>query len=568
MYPVSKEFLSAIEHGAVQHIRGGITKVNGDEFAVTEGLCGTISIETQCVTDANQFGFGGMYAGKMECGLDLPYSMKNELLGGTAVLESGVETSNGIEWIPLGIWNITGCIRNEANSIKLTCMDNLIKLQKDTEPEKLKFVGVVTVYELMRHVTKLTGVEFAQSITELSELSGWRFDTDIFTSHYGKTAWEEVSAIAQATGCFAFANRQGKIEFRRLDRTEPVIEITADQRFSAQLEEYVYSIHGVKYTDSTGFTSQKIIPGTRSGGAVPGFSDCMLVFESEDTDSGQYLYYLEKIAANLAAVSFTPGTVEYYGNPALDVGDYVKITGGTAVHSGEVSFLICCNFWQFRAPQTLTACGFSESGSDSSSSASNGSGIMQTVNVSKSVKSLDFTHYPGELFAYERTAAQLKFSCRNETYCFLECSMNLYGESTENAVISVYFDSILQTFQPVFTMRKNEYFSHHFSLPFICKPGTHTVEIAASGICGLDKISAFLWGQNISEICAENTGEEDYIYSVQNKSTTVVEYVGSSLFPEIPDALGGAPVRTIGSYSFIDSDIEYAYIPPGVTEIE
>lgn len=568
MYPVSEGFIAAMGREAVQHIRGVLTDVTRGETEITDKLCGDIRTESQCM-DTTQFGFGGMYVGTLECSLDLPYSMKDELKGGTVYLEFGVETSGGIEWIPLGIWNITECTRDSADRIKLSGMDNLSRLLTDTETKLRSYVGVVHIETLMKHVTSLTGVEFAQTIEELEELSGRQLRSGIWATGYGATAWAEVKSIAQILGSFAFANREGRIEFRRLDNTNPVITVTADRRHSAQLEEYTYRVRGVKYTDTQGYTVQSDISGADPYGGVPGFSDCILVWETDgDFRDPQYRIYLDKIAPYLKNVEFTPGTVDYYGNPALDVGDYVTVSGGAAQHSGDVPFLICSSSWQFRGPQTLTAYGFSETGTEDISSTSKETEQIRTVNITKSIVTVELLDYPGELFGVERTAAKGGFSCRAQTCCFLEFSAALVGEETGNIEISVYFDGVVQTFRPIFTVREGEYAAQHFTLPLSSTADTHTVEITALGECSLEQISAYVWGQNITEVCPEPTGEEDYIYTVSGSTAKVVGYIGESLSPEIPEKLGGAAVTKLGALAFTYSDVEYVYIPDGVTEIE
>lgn len=570
MYPVSEEFLKALEGETVHHIRGTLTDVTGAQTEITDSLTGNIRTESQCVDDSMQFGFGGMYVGTMECSLDLPYSMKDALKGGKVVLEFGAEVSSGIEWIPLGEWNITDCPRDSGNKIRLSCSDNLSKLLVDTEARLQSFVGVISVKTLMKHVTELTGVEFAQTVEELQALTGFDLSTGFWATSYGATAWAEVKSIAQIIGGFAFANREGKIEFRRLDRTTPVLTIGADRRKNISLEEYTYTVRGVRYTDAQGYSVTYSIDGADESGAVNGFSDCLFVWETdEDTDS-QYRYYLGKIAPNLQRVSFTPGTVDYYGNPALDVGDYIMITGGTAQHSGDVPFLICCNTWQFRAPQTLTACGFSEAGASGvSSGGSKESQQIRTVNITKSIVNVPLLDYPGELFSKEeRTIARGGFSVRAQTCCYLEIGAVILGEDTENARISVYYDGAVQSFRPIMTVHEGEYTTLHFQVPLTAEPGTHAVEVNASGTCIAELVSSYVWGQNITEVYPEPTDTEDYIYEISGGTAEIVEYIGKSNSPEIPQYFEGAKTTKIGSLAFAYSTVENVYIPDGVTEIE
>ena len=93
------------------------------------------------------------------------------------------------------------------------------------------------------------------------------------------------------------------------------------------------------------------------------------------------------------------------------------------------------------------------------------------------------------------------------------------------------------------------------------------MRISVCGNADIADIQAFVWGQEVTEESPEITNENDYIYTVDNGLTTVVGYVGKSLYPQIPDDLGGGKTRYNGKNSFTDSEIESVYIPDGVTEI-
>lgn len=516
------------------------------------------------MTDSEQFGFGGMYIGTAECSVEMAYTMMDELLGGTFTLDFGVEISNATEWIPLGVWNISDCERSGDNVIKITGMDNLAKLRVNTDEKKKNYTGVVTIEKLMKHVEDIAGVKFAQTITQLEELAGHQLSTSIYAVTYGSTAWEEVKAIAQVIGCFAFANRKGEIEFRRLDNTSPVLKITAESRKSASLSEYTYTVSGVQYTDSYGYTVKKNIDGASEYGAVVGFSDCFMVWETTENPDTQYNYYLDFIANNLKNVKFTPGTVEYYGNPALDVGDYVTISGGVAKHSGDVPFLICCNSWKFRSPQTLTACGFSDSydGSDNSSTSAETQQI-RTANVTKSIVRVDMLSYTGD---FNGMVSFTDFACSSETQAFVEFNGTFVGGNMIR--ISVLIDDVESDFHPIQTLHTDEYTTIHFSLPISAESGNHTVTINADGSGYAEQICAYIWGQNLKEISSEETSESDYIYKISNNKTEIIYYIGDSVYPEIPETIKDTPVTVLSATSFNYAEISGVYIPDGVTEID
>ena len=96
-------------------------------------------------------------------------------------------------------------------------------------------------------------MEFAQNIEEIQKVAGDSVDVinGVWATHFLDTCWGEVKAIAQFLGCFVFANREGKIEFRKFG-THSILTIPAEKRFSAKISDYQYSVKGISYTDSYG----------------------------------------------------------------------------------------------------------------------------------------------------------------------------------------------------------------------------------------------------------------------------------------------------------------------------
>ena len=106
-----------------------------------------------------------------------------------------------------------------------------------------------------------------------------------------------------------------------------------------------------------------------------------------------------------------------------------------------------------------------------------------------------------------------------------------------------------------------------YSVQLTAQQGIHTIEVEAAGEADLERITALVWGQDITAVQPEYSSESDYEYTVSD-GATIDLYVGRSTMPQIPDSLGGAPVRVLGSSSFTDSAVECVYIPDGVETIE
>lgn len=570
---LENDFLQSLENSDIQHIEGTIKCLDGTIIDLDDSnLLDGIRYDCQCTEDEKIFNFGEMYVGSAEVKVILLDENINLIKGGELKLRFRTESMPKTKWIPLGVWDIVSAEYESGNILNIKGYDHLNRLDTPVTDDT---VGVIRMKSVLNQVSKDAGVEFAQTIEEIQQIAG--DSVDIINGSWGvyflDTCWNEVKAIAQFLGCFAFANREGKIEFRRFSRT-PVLEIPAERRFSARISDYQYSIKGVSYTDSYG----KTVPHTEddNGLCMLGFSDNKYIWETENNPEAKYSEYLKRIAQvtgsyhnDLLRNVWTPGTVEYYGNPALDVGDMVELSTKINGRNITLKFLITHITWRFRGAQTLISAGAPETGMTVSGS-SGGSSVgtvtsYTTINTTSNISVIELKKYTGEVFGTERFIAKAGFSSRRETWIFVDCTLILSGNGL--AAASVWLNGIAQTLRPKITLHNDECSTLHFSFTTKISGGRHQIQIGLRGQAEISDIQAFLWGQEITAESPEITGESDYTYTVSNDSTTVTRYVGKSVFPQIPDNLGGGKTVYIEKNAFSDSEIESVYIPDGVTEI-
>ena len=565
MYQVSQAFLQAIENGdeSIHHIRCHIKQVDGSEYTLEdEELTGSPVINRQCVEQAEAFAFGQMYVGTAEVTVNMPGAEVNRFRGGELSLEFGidVEGSDEPEWIPLGVWDITDPVREAGETIRIKAIDHLGRLRCQ---RTYTGTGILYLETVMSQIEKAAGVEFAQTPADVLALIGkpaltvWRIEL-------ADTCWEDVRQIAEIIGGFAYADRSGRIAFRRFSQ-DPCLTITAGRRFSAQLAEYRFGLQAVRYTDGNGYSSARSGYGFEVGSTVE-FTENGYIHAVDETNYvEEFDKWIGPILSAFQGVNWTPGTVEYYGNPALDIGDMVTVTGGIAAQ--PVKFLICAETWQFRGPQTLIASGPSEEGT-SSSSGSSGTSAVSAVNVTvtKVIGTVELSKYPGAVSG-EFTAARGGYSCKVQSCCFINAGITLLADEDCVFGAKVLHDGVAQEFWPQMTVRAGEYGTLHFTVPVTADPGTHTVEVSVRGEGTVTDISAYIWGQELTAESPQYTSDSDYTYTVSGGKATVTGYVGSSLFPDIPARLGGGVTTVIDKGAFSDAAVTAAYIPEGVTEI-
>lgn len=576
MYSVSEDFLEALEHNAVQHIRGTLTTVSGTEIALDDTVLADYpTFEKQMTSSQEVFNFGEIFVGSAEITVVLPDISLNEIKGGEFTLETGVSLlSGGIEWIPLGVWDIVSAERRSADILQIKGYDHMNRLNVSMN---VNVVSVCTLGAAMEIVTQRTGVEFAQTAAELT--AGLSSGEPDYAATFANTCLDEVRMISQYLGGFAYADRQGRIYIKRLSKVEAepnvfrpeiVLNIPASRRFSAKISECQYRVGSVSYTDSFGQT----ISERRSYRYKTelGFSDNRYIWEVDDNfeASQRYGKTLKRIVGHLTTFSWYPGTVEYYGNPALDLGDIVTIEDGVAGSGNSVEFLITSIMWKFRSPQTLISAGAPESGTVTSGSSSSTGTVTTAVTVvtSKNIEKVDLRIFPGELAGGSVLLAGGGFSVRSQTRVFVEFSLVLQGTQDSLFTGEVYIDEEL--FSPVIkqTLQEDEYSFIRITVPFDAPAATHKIELYASGYAVPEDCTAYVWGQNLTAESPQLTSESDYTYTIKNGTATVTGYLGSVLYPRIPEYLENAPVTAIGKRAFTDTAVTAVYIPDGTVEIK
>lgn len=581
MYPVSQNYIAAIENGSIQHIIciireiSGIEHVLGYEAEGSDEIVGMPVINRQCVEDTEVFCFGQMYVGTAEVTVSMTGISEDVFFGGELELRFGVEVegSEEPEWIPLGVWDISQALceakTGDTRQIKISALDRLNRLKCTG----YNGIGLLYLDTIMQIIEEDAGVEFAQTPAEVLTLIGKPRGL-VFRAQMSGTCWDEVKQIAQLMGGFACTDRQGRIVFRKFPIPDPldpsadiVYSIAASRRFSATLSEHRYSIGTLTYSSGGySYTGGKD-SATSSYSAALGFSDNGYISANADDYAEVFKDWVDPILAELKQVHWFPGTVSYYGNPALDIGDMITVNGGIA--SQPRRFLICAETWQFRGPQTLIAPGLSESGSSSSGGSSGGTAVASSINiiVEKVINTLELEKLPGTLYEAERTIARGAYSCKSSPSRFINVGIVMLAEEDCIAGAVVYHDEIAQEFRPVASLHAGEYTSLTFTIPIAAAAGTHDIRVAAYGKAEVTDILAHIWGQELTAQSPEYTSASDYTYTIEDGRATVTGYLGTSLYPEIPPRFEGASTAIIGAAAFTDSDITDVYIPEGVTEI-
>ena len=571
MYPVSDEYIAAISETDItdysaQHIRGTIYFPDGTETDITNAIEGSPRTEKRAMENDDTFAFGQMYVGSAEVTMRMSGVSSANFTGAELVLEFGVDIPNDDpEYIPLGRWDITGAEKLSVDRWKLTGMDCLNRLRKSTPSGYDKPNGFLWINRVMPHIEQECGVKFAQTAQQIAAMAH-RAVQNVYTLTLPSSWWEYVRMIAEMVGGFAFANRDGEIEFRMFAK-QPCRTIQASRRFNLKLAEVPFSVAGIRYTNENGQQFEKVT-GDAAGSAVLGIS-CNLFLPIFADDL--YTYYhsrIDFIADYFADASWYAGTADYYGDPSLDVGDMIAVSGGTA--ETTVNMLCCGLSWSFRAPQVITSAGIPDSGALGStySGGSYGSGTV-TINQGErlSVIPLEVRHYDIYGTAFRLIASGVA-AAKSKCEAFVNVGLILQGKTGGGTVqVRVLLDGIAQLLQPITSVHEGDKGTVFAAVPVTLEGGRHTIEIEVKGNAEITEANICIWGHDLSRESSDLPLTTDYEYYITNGKTTITKYIGEGTFPEIPAKFEGADTYVIDTESFVGTSVTAVEIPEGVVEI-
>lgn len=560
-----------------------------DEYDIVD----TPSIDVRCVEDEDVFNVAEMYVGELNLRLhDIQQSIRAvQLIGGyiefnwqimTDEYTIGDVTYDKVN-IPLGVWDISEAKRESTNFISITANDRMAKLSAPIGMDS--FVGMVTLTSVMNKIKTVLGYQnisdiFAQTPAEIEALFIENPASPLLPlvncTHYEPTCWDEIRLIAQMIGGFAFADRQGKIRFRTFNdlSSTPVLSIPANKRFRADLQEGQFAVKAVTYTDDKGnlYTSSTSITDADTTSIV-----CIdynkYVQPPSHASEDYFISIADNILGQISHIRTVPGSVDFYGDPTLDLGDMVLLTNveSQGIGGADAKFLITGIYWQFNGPQTITSAGAPAQGKYVSSSSSSGSHSTPASGGGSSVATANINTvvlkgYIGALFPTARTVARTRFSNVTRVNAFLECSLTILGTDSSSVKVSVYVDDELQTIAPQSSAVKGRYTTISFTLTMPLSSGNHTVRVTALGVSELTKVSGCVWGQNINS--QPLLYSDEYTYTIADNKATCTGYTGEDTTIEIPEVLGGADTDVIAKPAFSEDGFICAYIPEGVTTIE
>lgn len=326
MYNVSQAFITAANEPIQKHVLRGT--VGGVPFAQADVLSKTFKITNQ-LCENSKVTLGGVYTSKLELTFSTSFASaavtRGSWQGVVITPEIGlVLADDSVEYVPAPAKDY---IVNEAkwteNGLAIIAYDNMSKFDKTLNLSE----STGTVYEFLTYSCTQCGVVLGMTSEECEALTNGSYIFGLYPDDSVKTYRDMIAWLAQACACYSLIGRDGKLYFKELPAPSEVDTINTLRRFTgasfSDFETYYTGISVVNIEDNT-TSYYNIEPDnglTMNLGSNPFLQYGLDSVKTEVRTA---------ILNTLSAFRATPFSAAMLTNPAYDLGDCLKFTGGIA----------------------------------------------------------------------------------------------------------------------------------------------------------------------------------------------------------------------------------------------
>ena len=228
----------------------------------------------------------------------------------------GIKVNGKFEYTPLGVFIISEVNRDRNNNLTtIKALDQMVKLER-AYTSTLKYPA--TMLDVVAEIANQGGVTVNQTdLTHLPSLP------NLDSAITGQTLRTALGWIAQFYAGFAAFDRNGQLTIRTAATPDYVINPGEYMQGGLTKNEVTYKTGGIKVnvtTTSTTETGEKedktttLQAGETSGSQI------------ELTNNVMTSNALSTIWTSIKGISFYPYSLNWFGNPALEAGDWVTLT--------------------------------------------------------------------------------------------------------------------------------------------------------------------------------------------------------------------------------------------------
>ncbi|WP_455390186.1 hypothetical protein [Lactiplantibacillus pentosus] len=296
---------------ATERTLDAVVTINKIDYKTTD--IASISYDAGGYT-GDTFGIGSNY----ENSVTIKFSHLIEGLkpGMTVWPKIGIKTSNGYEYSSLGLFIVSDDIQMDRNNDETTikAYDQMCLLE-GTYTSKLTYPAKMT--SVIAEIANLAGV-----LLNTTDISRLPVQVNLPSAITGQTYRNAIGMIAQFYAGFVTFDRDGKLTIRTIAESDYTLDPSQYEQGGLTKNEAPYKIGGIQCevttttTDSTGQSTETT--NTLQVGATSG-SQIKL------TNNLMTMDRLTSIWQQLQSLTFYPFSLNWFGNPAIEAGDWLTL---------------------------------------------------------------------------------------------------------------------------------------------------------------------------------------------------------------------------------------------------
>lgn len=302
------------------------------EFSEKEIAKGSRYISAQCC-GSTEMELGTVYATEM--GITLFSEIDRYTLEDALVeLFYHLLVGETYETVPMGVYEVSEANRT-IRCLEIRAYDYMLRFEKDFNITET----IGNAYEIIMLCCKACSVEFAHTKMEIESIPNGSEVLSIYGENDIETYRDVLFCIGQVLGGFFCITREGKLGFRKYG-IDPVMNITNKQRFSSSFSGFITRYTAVSSTNMRTQTAEYYALERDDGLTMNLGVNPFLQFGVDETRKE----LCEQILTDISVINYVPFDSETIGNPALDLGDVLRFSGG---HADEEQ-LTCITYSQCR----------------------------------------------------------------------------------------------------------------------------------------------------------------------------------------------------------------------------
>ncbi|WP_265477880.1 gp58-like family protein [Lactiplantibacillus plantarum] len=296
---------------ATERTLDAVVTINKIDYKTTD--IASISYDAGGYT-GDTFGIGSNYENSVT--IKFAHLIEGLKPGMTVWPKIGIKTSNGYEYNSLGLFIVSDDIQMDRNNDETTirAYDQMCLLE-GTYTSKLTYPAKMT--SVIAEIANLAGV-----LLNTTDISRLPVQVNLPSAITGQTYRNAIGMIAQFYAGFVTFDRDGKLTIRTIAEPDYTLDPSQYEQGGLTKNEAPYKIGGIQCevttttTDSTGQSTETT--NTLQVGATSG-SQIKL------TNNLMTMDRLTSIWQQLQSLTFYPFSLNWFGNPAIEAGDWLTL---------------------------------------------------------------------------------------------------------------------------------------------------------------------------------------------------------------------------------------------------